>query len=199
MYKRTLGFLMFALCLTACNKTPVSNPVEPPDDTSPRYVETQETVDRLANEGNLAAQAVKASGLYNELSTDDYPFLLMLVESNTALEAYLSEQGLSKETFLAHPKLRNFIEHNLIDSYVDIIKIRSTQNTEVTYTSAAGSDIVLTTAENLDPQKGDVMFANGVPVEAYCFISGNGGEDDMQSKGLLCFADAPVMEFDWSE
>lgn len=199
MYKRTLSLLLFALCLIGCNKTPVNNPVEPPDDTSPGYVETQETVDRLANEGNLAARAVKASGLYDELSNNDYPFLLTLVESNTVLENYLSEQGLSKEAFLAHPKLRNFMEHNLIDSYVDIIKIRSTQNMKVTYTSAAGSEIALTTAENLDPQMGDVIFANSVPVEAYCFVSGNGGEDDMQSKGLLCFANAPLVEFDWSE
>lgn len=153
----------------------------------------------MADDGYLGAQAVIASGLYDDLSEDDYPFMLMVFRSDGTLEAYLAEQGLSSETFLMHPKLRSFLEHHLIDSYVNTVKIRSTKNTEATYTSAAGSEVVLTTGENLEPQEGDVMFANGVPVEAYCSYSGSGGDAHLQVEAQICFADAPIVDFDWSE
>lgn len=196
-----LPALLCAVCLAACSNAPAEvtpSPPEQPSDTSPGYFTAQEIIDRMADDGYLGAQAVIASGLYDDLSGDDYPLMLMVFRSDGTLEAYLSEQGLSKEAFLTHPKLRSFMEHHLIDSYVDTVKIRSTKNTKATYISAAGSDVVLTTADNLYPENGEVMFANGVPVEAYCSYSGNGGDGQLQVEAQICFADAPIVDFDWS-
>lgn len=202
MYKQFLLALLSTVCLAACSGAPTEvtpPPAEQPSDTSQGYVEVQEHIDRMADDGYLGAQAVMASGLYDDLSTNEYPFMFMLFESNSKLEAYLSEQGLSKEAFLAHPKLRSFMEHHLIDSYVDTIKIRSTRNIEVTHISAAGAEVVFTTADNLNRENGEVMFANGVPVDPYCLVSGNGAEDNLQASGLLCDATIPIVDFDWSE
>ncbi len=202
MYKLLLT-LLSTVCLAACSGAPaeVTPPVEQekPSDTSQGYFTAQEIVDQMADDGYLSAQAVVASGLYDDLSGDDYPLLLMVFRSDGTLEAYLSEQGLSKEAFLAHPKLRSFMKHHLIDSYVDTVKIRSTKNTEATYISAAGAEVVFTTAGNLNPERGKVMFANGVPVEVSCSYSGNGGDGQLQVEAQICFADAPIVDFNWSE
>lgn len=152
----------------------------------------------MAADGYLGARAVIASGLYESLSADNHPLMLMVFESNATLEDYFSQQGLSAEAFLVHPKLRSFMEQYLIDSYVDTVEVRSTQNAQVAYTTLAGSKVIFTTGDNLDPEEGDVMFANGVPVEAYCAYSGNGGDSQLQVEAQICFVDAPILEFDWS-
>lgn len=199
---RLLFVLFCTACLAACNDAPgeVTPPTTPeqPADTTPGYFTAREIIDQMADNGYLGAKAVVASGAYDVLSGDKYPLLLMVFGSDGGLEAYLSEQGLSEEAFLAHPKLRSFIEQHLIDSYVDTVRIRSTQNAEVTHISAAGSAVTFTTGSNLDPMKGDVMFANEVPVEAYCSYSGNGGDSQLQVEAQICFVDAPIIEFDWS-
>ncbi len=197
MRKQGVAILLGTFWLVACSNTPADGTPGQPSGTSQGYIEVQENIDRMANGGYLGAQAIIASGLYSDLSTDDYPFMLMVFMSDSTLETYISEQGLTEETFLSHPKLRSFLEHHLIDSYVDTIKIRSTQNIGVSYTSAADSEVVLTTGDNLNPEKGAVMLANGVPVSPYCVVSGNGGEDNLPERGLLCDATVPIVDFDW--
>lgn len=198
-----LLFVLFCTaCIAACDNAPgeVTPPTKPeqPTDTAPGYSTARKIIDQMADRGYLGARAVVSSGIYAAISENEYPFLLMVFGSNSILEAYLSEQGLLEEEFLEHPKLRGFIEQHLIDSYVDTVKIRSTQNTEVTHISAAGSEVIFTTGSNLDPMKGDVMFANEVPVEAYCSYSGNGGDGQLQVEAQICFMDDPIVEFDWS-
>lgn len=199
---RLLFVLFCAACLASCNNAPgeVTPPTTPeqPVDTTLGYSTAREIIDQMADNGYLGAKAVIASGTYNVLSEKEYPLLLMVFGSDGGLETYLSEQGLSEEAFLAHPRLRGFIEQHLINSYVNTVEIRSTPNTEVTHVSAAGSAVTFTTGSNLDPTKGDVMFANEVPVEAYCAYSGNGGDSQLQMEAQICFVDAPIIKFDWS-
>lgn len=206
MYRRILLCLVCAAYLTACNNTPdtgapPSRPVpSEPSPTDPGSFTMKQLVESRAEAGNISAQAVISSGLYDALSAENYPLMLVLVPSNEDMEQYLKEQGLSQTEFLDHPKLLSFMERHLIDEFVDTVAIRSTQNTTVTHTSLAGSEVVFTTQENLDPQQGDVMFANGVPVSPYCTVSGNGAESVIASEGQLCRATAPIVQdFDWSQ
>ncbi len=147
-----------------------------------------------ASKDYLYAQAVIASGLIDDLGEKDFPLTLIDVYEEKALKTYIAEQGLTEEEFLAHPKLRGFLEQHLIPGYVDLIKIRSTPNGRFVYTSAAGSEIVFTTGEDLTqtPDNLNVAEANGVPFNPYC--SGEGEEG-----GQLCYAVAPIVQdFDWS-
>lgn len=172
--------------------------------TSFPYLTSQDVIDLGVANGDLTARAVVASGLYDDIAPEDYPFMLIRFDDG-GLEAYIAEQGLTEEAFLSHPKLRDFMERHLIPSFVDNIKIRSTPNGRFTYTSAAGSEVVFTTGEDLaqTPEDLDTARANGVPFNPYCVVSGNGAEGDtsfMKKQGLICWADGPIVaDFNWSE
>lgn len=191
-----LLYLLATSFLTSCEGAP-TEPDLP-------YVTSQEVIDKGVSNGDLTARAVVASGLYDDIAPGDYPFMLIRFNEG-GLEAYIAEQGLSEEAFLAHPKLYNFMQRHLIPSFVDNIKIRSTPNGRFTYTSAADSEVVFTTGENLSqtPENLNTAKANGVPFNPYCLVSGNGAEGDadfMAEQGLICWADGPtVKSFDWSE
>ncbi len=172
-----------------------------------------EFIQRLEATGDLTAKAVIASGVIDQLSDDNYPLTLYLInEGNYALGAdsaegssettfekgdqvlrtYISEQELSEEEFLNHPRLRDFIEDYFISEDATINNTRD--GVEETYTSVGGREIVLSTDFS---RKEGAVFANGVETTG-CFFDER-GDSGPNTYGRLCFAEAPLFEdFDWS-
>ena len=185
-----LSLLALSLIFVACDATPTTDPV-------PYAVDETFNQPELADD--LEAQAVKASGIISELGRDDYPLTLFLTGEDN-LETYLEQQGLTEEAFLAHPKLAEFYNSQLIYAEVEIEKLRTAPiGTSQSYTSSAGTDITLTKVKNafneVDGRSGEV---NGVPSDLSCYI--DYGVNPGDSSGMICYADAPIVEnFDWSE
>lgn len=170
-------------------------------------------VERLEATGDLTAKAVIASGVIDQLSDDNFPLTLYLLNeanyflgsdsaegsSETTFErgdeplrAYIAEQGLTEEEFLAHPRLRDFIESHLI--LAEVTLNNTNDGVTETYTSAAGNEIVLST----DYSRAEgVVFANGVATTDCFFSERAAGGPSVY--GYLCFTEAPIIEgFDWS-
>jgi hypothetical protein len=197
--------LILLISLTSCTE---GTPIE-------YYFHTaQEVISQMADKGDLSARAVVASGLYDSLDEESHPFTLFLirqipvgsgttrdivVEEDNTLKNYLAEQGLTESEFLAHPKLRTFVESHFIPEDVNLYNFRTIQNVRRVYEAASGEDIVFTTGNNVVPADGDVVFANGVPISSYsCFFDVNPSPSG--GYGQICYADAPlVSDFDWSE
>jgi hypothetical protein len=175
----------------------------------------QEVIIQMAEKGDLSARAVVASEVYDSLTEEDYPFSLVLIgkeyfragntseievpEDNT-LETYLAGQGLSEDEFLAHPKLRTFVESHLIPVNVDFPTLWSTQQARLMYTTVSGNEVVFTTKDNLAPGNGDTIFANDIPFSHDCFFDPTPAPAPEGGYGRICYADAPlVTNFDWSE
>ena len=172
-----------------------------------------EFIQRLEATGDLTAKAVTASGVIDQLSDDNYPLTLYLInegnyalgadsaegssetvfrKGDKALQDYIAEQGLSEEEFLSHPRLRDFIEDYFVSEDITINDTRD--GSEETYTSVGGREIVLST--DFSRAKG-VIFANGVATSG-CF-SDERGDSGPNTYGRLCFAEAPLFEdFDWT-
>lgn len=200
MVEKALLLLLFTAWALAFSKPPGPQSTTPPGEFGSYTL--QEIVDRLVASEDIFAQAVVASNLYDELIPERYPSMLVYVGANNGMERYLLRQGLTKKEFLTHPKLRSFMESHFIVEFVNTIEIRQTRHFKRTYTTANGSKVVLTTGDNLDPGRGRVMFANGVPVNPQCLVSGSNFDGDqlLKTDGQLCNADAPVVkDFDWSE
>lgn len=177
----SLGAL--ALGLMACDQE--GGPVDPVPYSVKGAIEQPGMAD------NFEAQAVKASGIVNGLDRDSYPLTLFLTGEDN-LKAYVAEQGLTEAAFLAHPKLADFYNAQLVYEDIGIVELRgSPVGTSETFTSEAGTTITVTKVSD-EPDGPAVRngTVNGVPFYIAC-----SGENE---GGLLCYADAPVaVEFDW--
>ena len=186
--------LLFALALGGCaqqNTTPNPEPGEPTDPDVPTRSLQYFIVD--GPNAPLFYKAIRISGVYDNLSVDRYPLLLMASIQEDALETYIAEQGLSEAEFLAHPKLPEFVRSHLIYDKVDVLELRTTPGAKATFKSAAGTEVVI---EN--ESASGTGSANGVAIDLFCSES----EDptyNTDAKGLLCKVAEPIVkDFDWS-
>lgn len=191
--------LLFALALSGCaeqgNTTPISesNPEEPvnPDPDVPD-APLQDFLRTGAN-ASLNERAIVDSGVYDDLTVERYPLMLMIVREVGVLESYIAAQGLSEEDFLTHPKLPEFIKSHLIYEEIDMLKLRTTPDASVTFESAAGTEIVIKNEPT--PRMGS---ANGVPLSLDC-AEGRDITYMTDAVGLLCTVAEPIVQdFDWS-
>ncbi|MGL4609487.1 MAG: hypothetical protein ACRCYY_07345 [Trueperaceae bacterium] len=190
-------FLVFFcfLLIAGCDKEPGLE-VDPPLTFS-----IQEYVDALVTEEDtsvrLSAEAVKESGVYDKLTENEHPLLLILFDGEGVLETYLASQGLTEESFLAHPKLAQFVNSHLIYDDVDIYTLRGEIGATATFTSAAGTPIEITTVKSSEGGAVKGSTANGVPLQLWC---AEGGALPPPDEGFVCFADGPIVsDFDWSQ
>ncbi len=201
MAKNALLLLLCAFCVTAW-----SSAYSSPSPTSGRgefsNQEAQQYIDHLVTRGDLFARAVVSSGLYDKLSREHYPFLLLHVgPTNKSMKRYLAQQGLTEKEFLTHPKLRSFMENHLIVGFVNTREPRPKRDSRRVRTTVNGSKVVLTTGAKLNPRDDRLQFANGVHFSPDRFFSGVNFSPVMFQKqeGQLCVVDAPIINFDWSE
>jgi hypothetical protein len=188
-----LLFLLFFIA--GCQKNPNSTP-DPIPLTVQNYVDSLITSTRNQSV-RLSARAVKASGVYEHLKEDtDYPLLLILFDGEGTLENYLKSQGLTEESFLAHPKLAQFVRSHLIYASVDIYKLRGEIGSSATFTSAAGTRIEIKTVKSSEGGAVKGGTANGVPLQLWCAE----GSQLESKEGYVCFADGPIVsDFNWSQ
>ena len=193
--------LLFILSLGGCTQ---QSPVPEPDPSVPTNPEVptdpdvptrslQDFIDTRPN-ASLNDRAIIASSVYDDLSVDRYPLMIMTVREKGALEAYIAEQGLSEEAFLAHPKLPEFIKSHLIYDEVDVLELRTTPGARATFESAAGTEVVI---ENVPaPRMG---LVNGVSIDLLC-AEGRDPTYSTDETGLLCYVAEPIVQdFDWSQ
>ena len=185
-----VSLAVLSLGLIACDTEPVTDPTP---FTVQNYVDS--LIETSEGSAKLGAEAVKASGVYEDLDVN--PLLLILPDGATALEDYIQEQGLTRESFLNHPKLKRFVNSHLIYDEVDLAALRSGDvGTSETFESAAGIPITITKVNN-DPDGVDVKNgeANGVPMDLRCAGEGNGNPST-----FVCFTTGPIAKnFDWSQ
>ncbi len=190
--------LLFVLALSGCaeqgSTTPIPEP-NPEEPTNPDVPTTSlQNFIRTGTDADLYERAITASGVYDDLAVNRYPLLLMFINEMSVLQAYIAEQGLNEETFLAHPKLPEFVKSHLIYEEVDVLELRTTPDAEVTLESAAGTEVVI---EN-QPYP-EVDLANGVAIDLGC-LEGEDPTYETDAKGLLCYVAAPIVrDFDWSQ
>ncbi len=158
--KHRINFLLIALLtllMAACEATK-ADPI--PFTSVQTYIETLTT----GQTGSLWAKAVKASDVYSDLSTANYPLILIVFDNNTGLESYLEAEGLSQEAFLEHPRLTDFVKQHLFNTNVDWVSLRSEIGNSVTLQNAAGQ--VITLKHVKDSEGGQVKGGeiNGVAV-----------------------------------
>lgn len=183
--------ILLILGLSACvSETEVLTP----------NVQTQ--IERRAAEGILGAQAILESNVFKELDEAEYPIMVALpgvtVNLNNGklvdtLNDYLREQELSREAFLAHPLLDEFVRTHIVKDFVDIGKIRTSEGESFTFTNMNGDEVSFTT-KDLTPTSG--IFLNGVAFGTSCSIQNIGLYPET---GQVCRVAAPIEEFDWSQ
>lgn len=177
----------------------------------------QERIDEMAEKGDLMSRAFIESGIRNDIGEDDYPLSLFVVRStdrpvpddwlpsnglfvpeDDTLSDYLTEQGLTEEEFLAHPKLRSFVEGHLITADIDLPTLASTKNASETFKTVNGESVTITVAAELTPGEDDYVFANGVAISDFCAFDPTPAETG--GYGQVCYARAPLItDFDWSD
>ena len=178
-----LSFSALTFSLLACETTPAV--------VDPIPYSVAESFKQPGMEGNFEAQAVRASGIVDDLERDDYPLAIFLTGEDN-LKAYVKAQGLSEDAFLKSPKLAAFYKSQLVYAKVDIVALRSGPiGTSETFKSAAGTDITITKVRD-DPDGVEVRNGevNGIPTSLGC-----AGENEF---GMICYADAPIVkDFVW--
>ena len=213
-----VALALLALFLGACSQIGTS-PVQPPEPDRPsgdaNDFDLQESMRQLAAKGDLGARAVIASGLSDELDEENFPLIFFFVfdgaiepgdeitppsyeVGDQPLRSYIAREGLSEETFLAHPDLRRFLEAHLVPDFDgDLNLLRTTPGSAEVVVSAAGTQITLTTNEG--EVADGIIYANGVTTKTFCQT------DVVYQRGSpvygdLCFAEMPIVkDFDWSE
>ena len=157
----------------------------------------------LVKQGNLFAKALKVSGLYDTLTPNNYPFTLFFVPSSDGqLERYLAQQGLTPESFLNHPKLRQFLESHLIMRYVPTLQPRPKGKRRIVIETVNGYRITFSSQPSY-PKGSEyyIRFANGLSFGSECLFSGLeiSTAEFRKLEGQICFVNKPVVkDFDWS-
>jgi hypothetical protein len=194
IYMKILFILFLLISLTACQKD-VPLTVDPPlSYTIQQYVDALAT--GMSNtSAALSAEAVKVSGVYDALSEANYPLFLILFDKEGSLESYLAENGLTREGFLTHPKLSEFVRSHLIYGQVNIDSSNIGSNAR--FQSDAGSEITIEVVRDSEGGKVKGGTANGVALQLFCPVSTTDVESETSQ---ICFADGPILQnFDWSQ
>lgn len=186
---------LFAVSLLALSLSAIACNAKPSVDVP--MVSIEDSINQEASMGDFEAQAVKTSGIVSELGRDDYPLTLFLTGEDN-LKAYLADNNLTEEAFLASPKLTEFYKSQLIYADIDIVGIRSgAVGISKTFKSAAGSDVTIAKVrddpDSLTTRNGEV---NGVPASLWCNEDYNLEPND--PFGMICYTDAPIVrDFVW--
>ena len=163
-------------------------------------------LDEIMKQGDLFAKALKVSGIYDTLTPDRYPFTLFFVrsaDSGGQLERYLTQQGLTPESFLHHPKLRQFLESHLIMHYVNTQEPRPKGKRRVVVQAVSGYEITFSSQSTYYQKEQEyyLRFANGLSFGSECLFSGLeiSTPEFRKLEGQICFVNKPVVkDFDWS-
>ena len=162
-------------------------------------------LDEIMKQGDLFAEALKISGIYDTLTPDQYPFTLFFVQSADSggqLERYLAQQGLTPKSFLNHPKLRQFLESHLIVRYVNTQEPRPKGKRRAAISTVNGYKIVFTSQPSYpNGHEFYLRFANGLSFGSGCLFSGPeiSTPEFLKLEGQICFVNRPVVKnFDWS-
>lgn len=182
------------------NPTNPVNPTNPTNPIDPIPLTVQNYVAGLADNKNisvsLSAKAVIKSDVYQEMTEEKYPLLLILFDGEGTLERYLLEQGLTEENFLAHPKITEFVRSHLIYESMNLKNLSFELGKTVSFKSSAGSMVELKVIKSSEGGAVKGGTANGVPMNLFC-------ADASQRQGKeasVCFADGPIVsDFDWSQ
>ncbi len=174
-----MSFLvLLLLLLAACTQKP--------QDAGLNTFPIQDTVNLLANDGEVLARALQQSSLFPELA--DYPVSLIYV-SKDAFKTYLTTNNLTEAEFLAHPKLYAFLGTLIVPD----ASIASLAAEEGAYKTSAGTTIV--TSDKSDFRLGGnlELKINGIgPV--LCSVRATESRD---SSGTFCSVTEPPADFTW--
>ena len=179
LMRRVLWLLLLSLLLSSCLEDPQDKGI---NDNPP----IQETVTRLANEGEPLAKALANSDLFSELNS--YPASLIYVTKD-AFNTYLAANNLSEAEFLASPKLEAFLGTLIIPS----ASIGSRLTETGTFETSAGTSIVTSNKSEYQLGGNVELTINGVPA-TICSLSVPKRED---ASGTICFVTEPPSSFTW--
>lgn len=146
-----------------------------------------------------SARVIAASRYHKRI--DNYP---ITVFAFSELDAYLEEQGMTKQMLLESPKLDDFVRSTMLSEY----RINWVSNASQTQTqqlqTLAGNTFTTVDYEIIDDYTIDTEFGDEYPVDAFTF--------DVEGQKVLCvvhikrnpFVEAflcrttrPFVEFDW--
>ena len=156
----------------------------------PPLQSVQDFLEDSSNASTLSHMMVTQSSVYNSLGDTSWEMLTLI--DNEALSSYIAEQELSKDAFLSHPKLDDFVKaHLLVEETrfsVDAVAEGSVDAKSVEM--AYGNTVRFTGAESF--QNGYNLLANDVRFGDTC-------ADFVEQPIMVCFAKAPlVADFDWN-
>ena len=148
--KALLFLLLILVPLTSCgNSEPTIDPVPPDIDVDYSKPEIQEQ--------NLFIKGAAQSGLVTTL--DDHSPFIILILADEDFRAYLTEQGVSEDEFLASPDLRAFYEAHVVGDAPGLLDQVYESEAAVEAEALSGGTITL---ESRDDEVGNgVIFVEG--------------------------------------
>ncbi|MEM7737153.1 MAG: hypothetical protein AAF267_15330 [Deinococcota bacterium] len=189
----TLVLLLLSL-LVACDSELI---VEPPffccrGDTNPINARIN-----TLSEGFQTSQAALAASQY-QTNVDDYPVTVFVFSE---LDTYLADQNLSKDAFLASPKLNDFVATTMLSRMSIFFEL--SRDEVQTFETLSGDDFVTSNSVRMDDY---TVTLDGVgTVDAWRFQVADTQEVvcllhlryEPPRSGALCTTTRPFVEFDW--
>ena len=154
-----------------------------------KEITIQEGVDVRVKQGDLFAKAIKITGVYDNLSTDQYPLTLFYPRD---MSSYLLNKGLSEEEFLSHAKLADFVNAHLIPNIK--IEFKKIKGVPIHYKNALGDMVEFKegtkTSENLVG-----VLADDIPIQG----CSQGYNPDATLSAWSCVLGNSLVDFSWDK
>lgn len=171
-----IPMLLAVLTLAACQN---QGPIREGATRTP----IRETLRDLANDDVTLAVAFVESPLYDRLRVEDYPVTIFFM-TDEDFDAYLSEKGLTKESFLASGKLDSFLESFIIEG------VSLPGNEEETYMTEAGDTVTISDVSEPGLDGGLELNINGSPARCRIYVPEG-------KVGSICNIKEPLVDFSW--
>lgn len=168
---------LIVFSLSACDGRITDGPYVSP-------VSIQETLQGKSGEGEVLATAFVQSDLYSRLQLENYPVTTFYIEESQ-FDTYLSENGLTSESFLANDRLDEFLGGLVIED------VHLTVAREGTYTTESGSSVEINDVSG--PSVSGIIELNANDSLAICSI--RVPEDNKAA--TFCTIEEPLVDFSW--
>ena len=146
-----------------------------------------------------SAEVIAASRYHKRI--DNYP---ITVFAFSELDAYLEEQGMTKQALLDSPKLDDFVRSTMLSEYRINWQVNALESQTQQLPTLAGNAFVTSNYETLRDYTVVTDVTNEYPVDAFTFdIDGQEVTCVLHAKhnptvtAFLCRTTRPFVEFDW--
>lgn len=178
-----LFFLLALFFLISCESGVIVEPIP-----SPSSQLISEEIASLPSDYQTNEDAINASSY--QTSIDDYPVTLFVFSE---LDAYLVEQGLSRQAFLESPKLDDFVASNMLaeQSLVDTI----VEDDNFTIRMVSGDSFSLTDDALAFVRSAQVIFE--YQGQFFTCLKHISTSTPSSATGTFCTTTRPFMPFEW--